>query len=111
MKTLPEARDVSATCLRKMLAQRFPDHHMSFVDLFALGCLLHARGERCAGHRLVFQVLEAVGGTPGNAYLAALLDNLSGNEIRFGREIAPHLEVSRLCEHGIRSEREAACAR
>jgi len=111
MTTLPEPRDYSATYLRKMLALRFPDHYMSFVDLFALGCLLHARGERCAGHRLVFQVLAAVGGTLENSYLAALLDNLSGNEIRFVRDIEPDMEVTRLCERGSHTEREAACAR
>jgi hypothetical protein len=70
------------------------------------------QGERCAGYRLVAQVLEKADDPVGASGLASLLRNLSGNEVSLAREIEPNLELSQLCERvGITHFREAACAR
>ena len=70
-----------------MLSLRHPDHFRVFADLFAIGCILHAQGERSTGHALVAQVVRSVGGPAEQGYLATLLASLPGNELRFAREI------------------------
>lgn len=110
--TLPDERALSTTYLRHMRMHRFPEHFVPFVDLFATGCRRHLQGERCAGFRVVAQVLNAVGGPAEKSALDALLKGLSGNELRFIDGIDPCAELREL---GARIEnmpcREAPCAR
>lgn len=111
MTTLPEQRLCSASYLRKMLVQRYPDHSGLFADLFALGCLLHACGERHMGRGLVARVLHTLGGPAEERYLASLLDTLAGNEMRFTREIEPALAVTDLYDRVNVLPAEAGCNR
>jgi hypothetical protein len=112
MTTFAEKHAYTATQVRQMLIRRFPDHFMLFVDLFAMGCLLHMQGERFAGYRLVAQVLDTAVEPAEKCQLTSLLKNLSGNEARLAREIQPNLELSQLCERAETTHyREAACAR
>jgi hypothetical protein len=107
-----EERRCSAKDLRMMLMHRYPVHYMSFVDLFALGCLLHYQGERSAGQKLVCQVIDKVSDPGPGGQFGDLLKNLPGNEIRFLTEIGPDTEVRHLCDRTTRNDvREAACAR
>jgi hypothetical protein len=109
---LVEERRCSAKDLRMVLMHRYPIHYMSFVDLFALGCLLHYQGERSAGQKLVCQVIDKVSNPGHREQFDYLLKSLSGNEIRFLTEIGPDTEVRHLCERTTRNDvREAACAR
>jgi hypothetical protein len=95
-----------------VLMHRYPVHYMSFVDLFALGCLLHYEGERSAGQKLVCQVVDKVSYPGQSGQFGHLLKSLSGNEIRFLTEIGPDTEVRHLCDRTMRNDvREAACAR
>jgi hypothetical protein len=112
MSTVQEQFAGTGAHVRQVLMRRYPDHFMLFVDLFAMGCVLHLQGERCAGYRLVAQVLDKLEESPEKPYLNALLRNLSGNEIRLAREIEPNQELSQLCDRAqITHYREAACAR
>jgi hypothetical protein len=102
----------SARYVRQLLMRRYPDHFMVFADLFAMGCLLHLQGERCVGFGLVAQVLKSANDTQHESHLAAVLNNLSGNEARFAHEICPNAEVSQLWDRAERMhQREAACSR
>jgi hypothetical protein len=112
MTTFAEEHTYTASQVRQMLMRRHPDHFMLFVDLFAMGCLLHLQGERCAGYRIVSQVLDTAGEPTEKRYLTSLLKNLSGNEARLAREIEPNMELSQLCDRAqMTYYREAACAR
>jgi hypothetical protein len=107
-----EERDCSPMDLKRMLIDRYPNHYMSFVDLFALGCLLHYQGERQAGLRLITQVIDKISDPIESSRFAWILKNLSGNEVRFLTEIGPDTEVRHLCDRTTRDQvREAACAR
>lgn len=82
------------------------------ADMFAMGCLLHFQGERSAGTALIGQVIDQVKGPAETRYLASLVDNLSGNELRFAREIEPSAALRTLCDRALPGPRkEAACAR
>ncbi|MRW82648.1 hypothetical protein GJ698_00905 [Pseudoduganella sp. FT26W] len=102
----------SAVNLRHMLAKQFPDQFMALTDLFAVGCLMHYQGERCASHRLMAQVSDTLCHPAEKNYFALLLNRLSGNELRFAREIKSSLEVIALFERMPQPPaREAACIR
>lgn len=112
MLSLPERQPCSAQFLRQMLMHRQPDHFMLFVDMFAVGCLLHYQGERSAACTLVGRVFDAVQDGAAEPYLTRLLANLSGNEVRFAQEIEPHYELSSLCIRArMEEDSEPACAR
>ena len=89
---------ISAHRLREIIGEGHPDHAMAFADLFAVGCLLHAQGQRRAGLKLIEQVRHAVTAQVNQGYLADLLRNLSGNELRFAHEIHAHLEINELID-------------
>jgi hypothetical protein len=112
MATFLEERGCSALYLQQILLSRYPDRFQVFADLFAMGCLLHFQGERCAGYKLIGQVFDAVSDAAEKRYLSLLLNSLSGNELRFAREIDPSMEVRELCDRAQQGAfREAACAR
>jgi hypothetical protein len=112
MTTLPETRTCSAIYLRQMLVRRHPDHAVLFADMFAVACLLHHQGERRAGVTLMTRVFDAVRDGATQPYLAALLANLPGNEVRFAQEIEPHGELGAMCVRArVAAGTEPACAR
>lgn len=112
MTTLPDSRTCSAVYLRQMLARRHPEHVVLFADMFAVACLLHYQGERRAGTTLMARVFDAVRDGATQPYLAALLANLPGNEVRFAQEVEPHRELSALCVRArLAAGTEPACAR
>jgi hypothetical protein len=86
----------SAERLRQLIDNRFPDAAMVFVDLFAMGCLLHLQGQHGAGLMLVREVRRAVEVPGCKTYLDELIAHLPGNELRFTREIEAHGEVNEL---------------
>jgi hypothetical protein len=102
----------SARYVRELLMAQYPDHFVIFADLFAMGCLLHLQGERCVGFRMVSQVLKLANDIQHESHLAAVLNNLSGNEARFAHEICPTMEIGQLWKRAERApQREAACSR
>jgi hypothetical protein len=102
----------SVACLQTILRHRFPDQFTAFADLFAMGCLLHYQGERCAAHRLIGQVFDTIGQSADKTYFASLLLRLSGNEMRFACEIQPSREVRELCDRAVKAPpREIMCNR
>lgn len=90
------SKNVSASELRGMIETKYPNDHMAFKDLFALGCFLHKNGQIRAGRKAVDQVLSAVRVDGNEGYLASILGNLEGNEPRFADEIFAHLEINNL---------------
>jgi hypothetical protein len=111
MTTLPDYRTSSAIYLRQMLKQRYPEHFHLFSDLFALGCLLHARGERNIGHGLMSSVVRTLSGTAEAPYVASLLRDLPGNQMRFACEIEPDFGISDLYYRVSIAPFEAGCNR
>lgn len=107
-----EERICSALDLHGMLRCTDPERPQMLADMFAMGCLLHFQGERSAGAALIGQVFEQVKGPATPGYLNALVDNLSGNELRFAREIEPSAPLRTLCDRAQPGPRkEPACAR
>lgn len=86
----------SAERLRQLIDSRFPDTAMVFVDLFAMGCLLHLQGQHWAGLKLIREVRRAVEVPGHKTYLDDLIAHLPGNELRFASEIEAHGEVNEL---------------
>lgn len=91
-------KDISADRLRQLIEQRQPDNFMAFADLFALGCLLHAQGQKVAGRKLIGEVAGAVKERGNQTYLSELRDALEGNEFAFASQIHAHLEVNELLD-------------
>jgi hypothetical protein len=96
----------SAERLRQLIDDRFPDAAMVFVDLFAMGCLLHLQGQHRAGLKLIREVRRAVEAPGCKTYLDDLIAHLPGNELRFSREIEAHCEVNELFR--LEQERQSA---
>lgn len=96
----------SAETLRDLIDSRYPDAAFVFVDLFAMGCLLHLQGQQRAGLKLIREVRHAVEGPRQKTYWAGLIEQLPGNELRYAREIGAHLEVNELFE--LEQQRQAA---
>lgn len=90
--------DISADRLKQLIEERQPDNFMAFADLFALGCLLHAQGQKVAGRKIFDQVAGAVKGRGNQTYLSDLRDAMEGNEFAFARQIHAHLEVNELLD-------------
>ncbi len=68
-------------------------------DLFAVGCWLHATGERDAGLKAVDTALKAINLDRENKSLfLAIVDRLAGNEFRFAKAIEAHHEINALIE-------------
>lgn len=112
MNFLFEERTCSARDLQRMLQDRHPNRSQMLADMFAMGCLLHFQGERSAASMLIGQVFESVRGDGEPEYLTALLNGISGNELRLACEIAPSTELRELCDRARQGPaREAACAR
>jgi hypothetical protein len=97
-KNMTSTNILSADRLRRIILDRHPDNFMAFSDLFAMGCLLHLQGQHRAGRKLIDQVRGAVT-VPGNkTYLADLVGQLAGNELRFAGEIHAHQEINELLD-------------
>jgi hypothetical protein len=88
----------TAETLRHLIDDRYPNAALVFVDLFAMGCLLHLQGHRSAGVKLIREVRHAVEGPAQKTYWDDLIAQLPGNELRYAREIEAHLEVNELLE-------------
>lgn len=88
----------TAETLRHLIDRRYPDAALVFVDLFAMGCLLHLQGQRRAGLKLIREVRHAVEGPGQKMYWEDLIAQVPGNELRYAREIEAHLEVNELFE-------------
>jgi hypothetical protein len=88
----------SAETLRHLIDSRYPDAAFVFVDLFAMGCLLHLQGQQRAGLKLIREVRHAVEGPRQKTYWADLIKQRPGNQLRYAREIGAHLEVNELFE-------------
>jgi hypothetical protein len=96
-KTMSEPSiHVSASLLRTLLREQHPVNYMAFTDLFAVGCLLHAQGQQRAGRKLIEQVFDAVRQHGNKLYLAALMEEVSGNELRLADEVFAHEEINEL---------------
>jgi hypothetical protein len=98
----------TAETLRHLIDDRYPDAALVFVDLFAMGCLLHLQGQRRAGLKLIREVRHAVEGAGQKTYWDDLIAQLPGNELRYAREIEAHLEVNELFE--LEQQRQATSA-
>lgn len=98
----------SAGTLRDLIESRYPNATFVFVDLFAMGCLLHLQGQQRAGPKLFREVRYAVEGPRQKTYWADLIEQVPGNELRYVREIGAHLEVNELFE--LEQQRQAAPA-
>jgi hypothetical protein len=86
----------SAATARDLIDTRYPDAAFVFVDLFAMGCLLHLQGQQRAGLKLIREVRHAVEGPRQKTYWANLIQQLPGNELRYASEIKAHSEVFEL---------------
>jgi len=73
----------------------------ALVDLFAVGCFLHARGHSAAGLKSCAAALRAAGITKS---LRAIQDQIKGEEREFALACRPHQEVCALFE--AREERQ-----
>jgi hypothetical protein len=93
-----QKNEISADRLRQLILLRHPDNFMAFADLFALGCLLHAQGQKIAGRKLIEQVAGAVKERGNQTYLSDLRDGLEGNEFIFASQVHAHHEVNELLD-------------
>lgn len=96
----------SAETLRHLIDGRYPNTALVFVDLFAMGCLLHLQGQRRAGLKLIREVRHAVEEPGQKTYWEDLIAHLPGNELRYASEIQAHVEVNELFE--LEQQRQAA---
>jgi len=97
---------VSAVRFREILQARHRDHFMAIADLFAMGCLLHFQGQERTGRKLVKEALRFAASAADETYLRLVRENLSGNELRFAREVHAHQEVNELLEQAARRNAE-----
>jgi hypothetical protein len=62
-------------------------------DLFALGCKLHADGDREAGYKAISTAMTGAGGVDDETQLR-IYRSLAGNEATYASYAKPHSELS-----------------
>ncbi len=76
------------------------DISIALRDLFALGCILHAKGQIKAGKKAIRTALRATSIHERKDNLFdQIFDSLAGNENTFLHEICPHTEFTGLLEN------------
>ena len=65
-------------------------------DAFAAGCFLHKSGNKAAGRKLCYGVLDSLGFEQRRTYFSQILETLDGNEDSFASEICAHNEINQL---------------
>ena len=84
--------------LRQIIEAEVPTAGRQFLykDHFALGCYLHAIGQKEAGEKMCREVLSDLGYGQRKTYFCRILQSLAGNEIEYGLDIQAHSEVNSL---------------
>ena len=91
-------KPVDANKLREIIESEIASAHeqMLYKDAFAAGCFLHKAGHHIAGSKLCYGVLKSLGYDRRKTYFTKLLDNLSGNEELYARDVWAHSEINDL---------------
>lgn len=91
-------KTVDISKLREILERESKSisQEMLYKDAFATGCFLHRAGERRAGRKLCYGVLDALGFYRRKTYFSEILEGLPGNEIRYSKGLAAHHEINKL---------------
>ena len=91
-------KKVDANKLREIIESEIESAYqqMLYKDAFAAGCFLHKAGNHAAAGKLCNGVLKSLGYEKRKTYFNQLLDNMTGNEELYARDVWAHSEINEL---------------